>query len=338
LALITACGAEPGPPGQTGPITNVCQPGVIRCNANYMRQVCAADGSCTETGFVCARSVTVDDETGGYCVTKGDGTYHCSGGNVTMPLPQDSYLRVQTSAGGLVGLTTAGRLVAPEMHLASDIPEATTFRATNMGGDHTICALFRDGTFGENRSLPPEQGSTAQFVTIDGTFSRAFCAYEGLMVGVRTDGTLLSVTGSTSPAGNGWVDVALSTAVYCALDATGNITCMDPLLSCGSTTLNPCVGPALPSFSDGPYRSITATAGAACALDVNGGLTCLRYDGVPMLSDAGPYTSVEAGQTVVCAIRVDGSVACFRHGGNSALLNSDPGIFVPIELPFGPDW
>ena len=335
-ALAAACGGNPGPP-ETDTV-NVCQPGTLRCNAAFMREVCASDGTCTETEFRCARSVAVDDETGGYCITKGDGTYRCSGGNVTMPLPQDSYLRVQTSASGLIGLTADGRLVAPEMSLSSDLPPAAAFRATNMGGYHTICALFRDGSFGENRSFPAERGVGVEFVTIPGKFSRAFCAYEGLTVGVLTDGTLLSSVGSANPGGDDWIDVALSDAVYCGLQATGEIVCMDPLLTCGSTGITPCVGPALPSFTGGPYRSVTATAGAACALDAQGALTCLRYDGAPMLADSGPYTAVEAGLSVVCGIRVDGSVACFRHGGDSPIVNGDPGIFVPIELPFGSDW
>jgi hypothetical protein len=304
-----------------------------------MRETCASDGTWNETGFVCARTVAVDDQTGGFCVTKGDGSYRCSGGNVTLPLPSDTYVRVQASQTGLVGLNAAGQLAAPEMLVVPNLPEALTFRATQMGSTQAICPLFRDGTFGMSRDV--EMGAnapSAMFQSVPGTFSRAFCYWEGFTAGVLTDGSLLPVWDSQPPAGNDWIDVAASDFIFCGLRASGTIACMPPPASCGSVNADVCVGSSLPSFPGSSYRSVTATAAAACAIDTNGALTCQRYDGTPMLADPGPYTFAEGGQSVLCTIRVDGSAACFQHAGDSASAVADPGVFMPINLPFGPDW
>ena len=111
--------ARPGATGlgDGGVDAAVCSAGAVRCNDAFMRETCGGNGAWAATGFVCARNVAVDDETGGYCVTKGDGTFRCAGEGATEELPVDRYLRVQVSASGLVGLTEAGRLVATRTQL-----------------------------------------------------------------------------------------------------------------------------------------------------------------------------------------------------------------------------
>ena len=94
----------------------------------------------------------------------------------------------------------------------------------------------------------------------------------------------------------------------------------------------------MPAFSSGPYRAVTATSAAACAIDAKGALTCQRYDGVPVLTDPGPFTSAEGGQTVLCAVRADGAVACFRHTGDPSVVNGNGGPLLPIEQPLGAGW
>jgi hypothetical protein len=315
-----------------------CEPGTVRCNADFEREVCEGDGTWSTTDFVCARSVAVDDETGGYCVTKGDGTYLCRGGNVTAELPPGPYVRVQTSAKGLVGLTETGELVAAEMVIASDLAPIATFRATNMGGDPAVCPLFRDGSFSMSVDRSARTGvQEAQLVPFEGTFSRAFCVWEGLLAGVRIDGTLWGDRLETAP-GNDFVDVAFSAGIFCGLRTSGAITCMPPQLGCDRANFEACVGEALPSIPGDGHRSVTATASALCAISEEGALVCQRYDGTPMLDDPGPYTFAEGGHAVICAIRVDGSAACFRHAGDTPFPTPEPGQFTPVDPPLGSDW
>jgi hypothetical protein len=238
----------------------------------------------------------------------------------------------------LIGLTDAGRLVSPETLTPPDLSEVATFRATNMGGSQAICPMFRDGSFGMSREQPDANGQArALFFAYDGVFSRAFCAWEGFAVGVRRDG---SVWYPRRPlfSGNDWVDVAFSVQIFCALNESGVISCVSPEMNCETTRQTPCAGPALPNFADRHYRSLSATAAAACAISEQGELVCQRYDGLPLLTDPGPYTFLEAGAAVVCAIRVDGSVACFRHGGDGPFAIADPGAFTPIAPLHDSNW
>jgi len=317
-----------------------CGAGQARCNGLLAREVCGNDGRWVKTSFVCARTVAVDDETGSYCVTKGDGSYRCWGamaGATPAELPTGSYVRVQAAREGLVGLTEAGRIVTTGFPYADGLPPVATFRATNMFGFQAICPLFRDGTFGVSRDGVDDMGvRRATFTPVAGTFVRALCAYEGLLAAVQTDGLALEMV----PPGDRWRDVALSMSILCGLDDAGAITCVSAPLSCGKIDVSDCSGArsVLPAFPGQGYRSITATSSAACALDQRGALVCQRYDGTPMLADAGPYTFAEGGHTVVCAIRIDGSVACFRHGGGSPLVSSDPGQFAPVDPPIDAGW
>jgi hypothetical protein len=309
-----------------------CMRGAVRCNSRFEREVCEGGATWARTDFVCARTVAVDEESGAYCITKGNGTFRCEGGNAKEQLPTARYVRVQATVQGLVGLTDAGVLVAPEMLVARDLAEVATFRATNMGGDQAICPLFHDGSFGISADRFVSGGGRAGvFTLIEGRFLRAFCVWEGLMAGVRTDGTIWSNQLKT-PQGNDFVDVAQSLSVFCVLETGGAVACRRP----GFSGLEP-PGDAVPSFPDQRYRSITATGSAACALTDQGALICQRYDGAPMLTDPGPYTFAEGGQAVLCAIRADGSVACFRHEGNTVFPTADARQFAPID-PLGPDW
>jgi len=257
---------------------------------------------------------------------------------VTQELPSGRYLRVQTSAHGLIGLTDRGQFVAPETLIAPHLPEALTFRSTNMWGNQGVCPLFRDGTFGVSRIGSGSDGTpTATWQAIDGTFARAFCAFEGLSVGIHTDGSLWNPRLETPP-GNDWVDLAFSNAIFCALNQRGAVTCVDPESSCSRTPLTGCVGSTLPRFDGSGYRALSATAGAVCAINERSALECQRYDGALMLDDPGPYTSVEGGQSVLCAVRRDGGAARFRHEGETPFPTPKATRFTPIDPPVGGDW
>ena len=320
--------------------TGECDPGTVRCNAQFERERCDENGHVQKMPFTCARNVAVDDETGGYCVTKADGTYRCLGGNVGEELPPARYVRVQATAKGLVGLTESGELVAAEMQIAAGLPPAQGFRATNMWGNPAVCPLFRDGTFGVSldRSAQNSAETTPQFSAWNGSFNDAFCAYEGLRAGVRSDGSIAVGVSIEPPVGNDWRALAFSNSIFCALDGVGAIACVKANLSCEMFRDIGCLGSKLPSFAGIGYRSLTAGASSVCALTERGALVCQRYDGLPLLEDAGPYVFAEAGQSVVCAIGVDGAATCFRHAGDSALISGDVRQFERIDSPFGPGW
>lgn len=331
---------DPIPSGSGGASQSECSPGERRCNGSFERELCTEEGRWRSTDFACARNVSVDDQTGGICVTKADGTYICRGGNVNQELPPGRYQRVQATTSGLVGLDESGKLVAPEMLVAPDLPRAVAFRSTMMGSDQAICALFEDGSFKIN--IYREQGVTepqALVRTYDGTFKRVTCAYEGLFALVRADGSLQSRSRDAGASGNEWSDVALSNRILCALDSRGSVKCLEPEFTCAQGRFACVDDPKLPSFPGAGYRSIAATFASACAVSSEGALVCQRYDGVPMLTDPGPYTFADGGLNVVCAVREDGGVTCFQHQGAHPLGSSDPGTQLePIDPPLGPEW
>ena len=76
------------------------------------------------------------------------------------------------------------------MLVAPDLEDVAAFRATNMGGYPAVCPLSHDGSFAVSQDRTGNGTEEVRFFPQDGSFFRAFCAYEGLLVGVRTDGTL----------------------------------------------------------------------------------------------------------------------------------------------------
>ncbi|WP_437850884.1 hypothetical protein [Sorangium sp. So ce363] len=324
--------AQGGDPGSAA----ACAAGEARCNASGLRETCTSDGGWRVSDFVCARNVAVDDDVGSYCVTKTDGSYRCWGDDPGGALPAERYRRVQLTRQGLIGLTEDGRLLAAETLLPDGLPAVASFRATNMWGEQGVCPLFVDGSFAVlldrlQENLPEHPDKVVEF---EGPFTQALCAWEGLVAGVRPDGSLWQFHGMETIPGE-FTQVAFSNRIVCGLTKAGGIQCFEPTISCGNTPSTHCAGPEYPEFSGGPYRSITATAGAVCAIDAEGALTCRRYDGAEMPIDAGRFTFIEGGYDLLCGVRTDGSGACFRHGGWNL---GEVGPFVPVEPALDPGW
>ena len=314
-----------------------CTPGELRCNAELWREKCTVDGSWGETDFVCARTVAVDDESGSRCVTKGDGSYRCWGNQTSDELPPENYQRVQLAGQALIGLTEDGLFLAPSLELPPDVAPAVTFRAALMGANQAICPLTADGRFSIVRIRSEFDATPSAVVPVDGSFSKAFCVWEGLGAGVRPDGSLwLFGSNWLDPSPTDWRDVAMSVRILCGIKNDGNVVCLPPFYRCGNTGLSDCVGDERPVFPDGNYRSITATSAAACAVDEAGSLTCKRYDGMDMPVDTGRFTFVEGGSEVLCALRTDGTTACFNHGGGP--FGNEVESFAPAVPPVEPNW
>lgn len=332
--------ADAGASGTGGASDEVCVLDDARCNTEFRREVCGAEGW-TETSFVCARAVSVSDENGSYCVTKGDGSYRCWGETwMSKPLPTDDYVRVQRAEFGLIGLTADGRLIAPELVVPEDLPRVVAFRATNMWGNHGVCPRFADGSFAILQPQHSEDGTVGGLEieeTVESVLS-AGCFFEGLVTAVMADGSLWSRTPGApdAPPGSDFVDVTMSLGTFCAIQTSGSVACFEPYLSCaGAPGLRDCVGPELPQFPLGRYRSLTSTYDAVCAIDEQGALVCRRYDGADMPVAGGPYVFAEGGRDVLCAIRRDGTTACFRQDG---LYMMGVTAFTAVDPPVDAAW
>ncbi|WP_437331744.1 hypothetical protein [Sorangium sp. So ce394] len=327
-----------GPNASSG----ACSAGEARCNASFRRETCTEDGAWIETDFVCARTVAVDDDIGSYCVTKANGAYRCWGSSESSdavaapPLPDEIYRRVQLTRHGLIGLTEDGRLRAAEFTIPESPSRVVSFRQTNMGGDVGVCSLQSDGAFEMFLYNPrePDGPSTRTRSVEGGPFSRVYCAWEGMYAAVRADGTVLSVV-ATPPPGNDFAELAMSLGIFCGLRTDGTISCHRPP---ADNVGNLDVGPDLPAFPPGRYRSIAATVGVVCAIDEQDALVCKRYDGRDMPVPPARYVFAEGGYNVLCAVRADGSTACFRHGGAGNLDLENVSDFAPVEPPLDPGW
>lgn len=322
--------------------SSACSAGEARCNGSFRRETCTKDGVWIETDFVCARTVAVDDDIGSYCVTKANGTYRCwrsetSDAVEARPLPDETYRRVQLTRYGLIGLTEDGRLRAAEFTIPESPSKVVTFRQTNMWGNVGVCSLQSDGSFAMFLYNPRDpDGPSTSTESVEGQFSHVYCAWEGMYTAVRTDGTVL-LNFTTPPLGNDFAELALSIGIFCGLRTDGAISCHRPFADSLSIP-SALVGPNLPAFPSGRYRSITATTGAICAIDEQDALVCKRYDGQDMPVPPARYTFAEGGNNVVCAVRTDGTTACFRHGGVGNLDLDNVSDFAPVEPPLDPDW
>lgn len=335
-------GGDSGASGTGEPDEPVCVLDDARCNAAFRREICGVEGW-TETNFVCARTVAVDDEIGSYCVTKGDGSYRCWGteaavgdpadAGLATELPVDDYVRVQRAAFGLIGLNSAGRLVVPDLALPRDLAPVVAFRATNMWGSHGVCPRFADGSFAILRRESDLDGNDLGLQTDQtiGPVLSGGCFYEGFAAAVLADGSLWSVV-LQPPPGNHFAEVTMSLRTFCALETNGGIACFEPYLGC----MRPAgVEECRPRFPAGRYHSLTATYDAVCAIDEQGTILCRRFDGADMPVGGGPYVFAEGGRDVLCAIRRDGTTACFRQ---DSMDTADVSAFVSVEPPIEPEW
>lgn len=100
------------------------------------------------------------------------------------------------------------------------------------------------------------------------------------------------------------VDITVGRGAYCAVSSSGRLQCFGDTWN---TTLAP----------GGGFTSAAAGNRHACAVDVEGGLTCWGTNAQVLegLTGAtGPFTQVSADRNHTCATRVDGSVTCWGDG------------------------
>jgi len=308
-------------------------PTCVRCNADGIREMCGADGSWTATDFVCTTNIAIDDVVGSICATKADGRARCWNADGTtvgdLGLPDANYKRVQAARVGTIGLTRDGRLLgASRGEIPADLPPIADFRATDLGAAG-LCLIAHDGSLLYGNYLP-EVDPPLTLAVEAGPFADVACAFEGLVAGVRSDGT---VWGTDLLPGDSWARIAISTTVVCGLSRAGEVTC-----SHGPAGW----APGVPMFTRGPYRQVAASFQAACALEEGGALTCLRSaDGEGLTIDPGQFTFIVAGRDLVCGIRLDGTSACFRQEGIADHVVDYDYTFTklsPITPPLDADW
>ena len=251
-------------------------------------------------------------------------------------LPPARYQRVQLASAGLIGLTQDGELVGAVPPVVQELPPTGAFNATNMWGRSAVCPVAQDGSFRIVSDVPEESvEEPLEPRLMEGHFAQAFCVFEGLAVGVLSNGSLWTNFEPT-PAGSDWTEVAMSLGIFCSIAQSGAVVCHEPYWGCDRVSANECIVAEPPVFPPGRYHSIAATSSVACALDEQGALVCRRFDGVELSVAAGPHSFIEAGREVLCAVRADGSVACFRHGGD--LWPNEVEAFERIEPIDDVDW
>jgi hypothetical protein len=277
--------------------------------------------------LVCTTNLAVSDETDEVCATKADGRYRCWTNEPLAALPQAKYRRVQATPRGSIGLTQDGKLFAVGIELPAALPSVVEFNSTNMWGGQGVCyRTAHDGPlFIFDYFVDDPKRETDP---IDTAFRQVRCVWEGIVIGVRTDGAIWSNAGARLqvPADTRFQSVSLGLGILCGLDEAGRAWCGKSLRSEDQCAIpgqdftgncHPIPGiPALVSFPGGPYVQIATTRRVGCALAATGELLCLRRDGAVIPTPPGLYTFIEAGMATLCAIRSDGTSACWRHDGD----------------------
>jgi hypothetical protein len=290
---------------------------------------CSADGT-TEVD-VPTINVAIDDEIGSICATKADGRYQCwdpTGTPVAATgLPVADYVRVQLATRGAVGLTRDGHVHAVGTPVPDDLPPVVDFRATNMWGGQGLCFRSAAGAFIVGTYHPASEPESERWSTFDGTFTDVTCAYEGIMCGVRPDGTVSGSCQQSMP-GSDWKQVALGIKVSCGLTTSGEVRCVPAQISTAVATP--------PAFAPGSYRQVAATYDVACALRVDGRIVCSRFDGVAIPAPPGSYVFIVAGRDLLCGIRPSGTTSCFRD--DAFALSGQATAFAPLSPAIEAGW
>ena len=282
-------------------------------------------------------NVAVDDETGSICTTKANGLYRCwdaDGARVenTLPPSAGGYTRVQLAGRGLVGLAMDGHLFAVGTPIPDDLPAMASFRATNLWGGQGICGRGTDAKLHYGSYFPDRAVDPSLWRTEDGPFVDVTCAWEGLVAGIGVDGTTPGASLPALPSGETWSRLALSWTLACGLTGNGEVVCGQ------SRTLMP---PTPPVLAAGPYLQIAATDQVVCALRAaDHGISCARFDNMPIAAPDGRYTFIDGGFQTLCGIRDDGTVACSRENAADRLLRQDLSVsaFVPLSPAIDFNW
>jgi hypothetical protein len=276
-------------------------------------------------------NVAIDDDIGSVCATRASGEARCWGPDSVvvgdLGLPAARYVRVQDTGMGPIGLTNDGQLFGAPGVIPPNLPPIADFQATNFAGSQGLCLKTQDGGFFWGPYLPAaDPPMELQFDA--GPFADAACAYRGLVCGVKSDGTTV---GGDCPTGDGWAQVSISVSLKCGLTRAGDIACVSASVAAGT---------AIPRFTNPPYRQLATAYQAACAIDAEGALRCVRSDGELVAVDPGPYLSIVAGRDLVCGIRPDGGAGCFRQNAGSGEIGTTPTFtaFSPIAPPIDSGW
>lgn len=266
--------------------------------------VAAAAAACSDAAAPAARarplplaaSVIGGDDYA--CALLASGTIHCTGAVSTVPGALTGMLSMsageqhacgihQSGAVRCWGVNTHGRLLAPA---------GTDFRAVAPGTYHA-CALRASGEIvcwgddGDGQATPPRGPGFRAVASSRG--SHFSCA-------LRDDGSIecWGVGYGEPPAGAGWIDLVLTQAGGCVVDAARDLTCW---------------GPGMPGPIDGAgVTSVSAGLDLVCLVR-SGRVACDgEADPAILHSPAGDdFVQVGAGYRHACALRAHGTVTCW---------------------------
>jgi hypothetical protein len=200
---------------------------------------------------------------------------------------------------GIGGSPIATDAVAPPGVLRSAYPL----------GSNTLTWLLQDGTFVD------ESGNETQGVLDFDVASNDVCL-------ISSNGTA-SCSRSGAIEASVVVQVAVSAAMRCALQQSGEVSCDDR--QDGKHTLN------------GPYLAIAVASQILCAVEAAGAASCIDLaqtfanGGEPSVTAplAGVYERIAMTDTTVCAISQEAALDCAQFSGAEPL--TQPGSFVDVD-------
>ena len=304
---------QPGEIDSTTPVCNgaSCR---VRNNGNGTSSVLCDDGSATtfETGIF--TPIDLGEDSG--CGLRGDGSIACWGndGSGKATPPSGSFRQISVSGLHGCALRIDGTVACWGGNASgSTVPPAGTFKRVSAGGasygnTNATCGVKSDGMLAcwGNNTFGQATAPAGTYLDVGVGYAHA-CA-------LRTNQTLWCWAGTTNdsinyPAGT-FRKLSVGDRHSCAVRTDGAVLCWGWMV--GAT-------PA------GTYSDVAAGYDFSCGVRADtGAVVCWGQSPPAGTPSTGGFVSVTAGQQVACAVRLDGSVTCW---GSNADNRATPPAF-----------
>jgi hypothetical protein len=224
-----------------------------------------------------------------------------------LPPPNSDFVSLTASVETTCGIRADGSLACWGENDFDTAQSGIAYAEVAIGGRENVCALRSDQTI--------ECFSSGDLCQYGSDTYRSLALGFNFCVAVRTDGSIYQYNWAAPPIDGTYTQISAKEDQVCAVATDGTVACWG-----GDNR-----GAVLPRR--GPFVDAARGPGGICAIRPDRTLDCWSANGEQMHPPWGEFRKVAVGYSAACALDVDGKVTCFNTWG----FGVDPASAPPDE-------